>query len=55
MWDIMGNICKSPGWVIITGNILVICGKYLGNICVGLKEFMGLYGYFSEWANEIRV
>ena len=35
-------------------------GEYLGNIYirniyVGSKYFIGLYGYFCEWANEIKA
>ena len=64
MWDIMGNICeRAQGnlWGIHReylwepnnmGNIWVI---YMGNIYVGLKQFMGLCGYFYEWANEIKA
>ena len=71
MWDIKGNICERAQdnlwglygkylWESKLGNnmknIWVICGKYVGNIYVGPKYFMGLYGYFfRKWANEIRA
>ena len=71
MWDIMGNICERAQdnlwglygkylWESKLGNnmknIWVICGKYVGNIYVSPKYFMGLYGYFfRKWANEIRA
>ena len=64
MWDTMGNICKR-----VQGNLWDLYKEYLwepnnmeniwviymGNIYVGLKQFMGLYGYFCGWANEIKA
>ena len=62
----MGNICERAQdnlwgfyekylWEPKLGNnmknIWVICVKYVGNIYVDPKQFMGVYGYFSEWAN----
>ena len=32
MWEILGNICEGPSWVITWGNVWVICGKYLGSM-----------------------
>ena len=68
MWNIIDNICERTQdnlWGLYgksepkSGNnmedIWVICGKYVGNIYVSPKQFMGLYGYFSKWANEIRA
>ena len=38
MWEILGNICEGPSWVITWGNVWVICGKYLGSM---LEIFVG--------------
>ena len=38
MWEILGNICEGPSWVITWGNIWVICGKYLDSM---LEIFVG--------------
>ena len=45
MWEILGNICEGPSWVITWGNIWVICEKYLGSM---LEIFVGAQS--SLWA-----